>query len=137
MIQNLFNVKSALNDLIPDVIKLIQYNYYLLYMKNDVMAILDDYFKFQKEDDKIYITAYKKVYHCYVNMGFNWFKSDNEQYITLNYKKIKIKNKYQYGLVIKMSSYSDLPSFKRIESRIMENTIYKKVKSRYNRIYLV
>ena len=53
MIQNLFNVKSALNDLIPDVIKLIQYNYYLLYMKNDVMAILDDYFKF-REDDKIY-----------------------------------------------------------------------------------
>ena len=34
-----------------------------------------------------YITEYKKVYHCYVNMGFNWFKSDNKQYITLNYKK--------------------------------------------------
>lgn len=143
MIPNLFNIKYALSHLVPDVIKLIQYNYYLLYMKNDVMTILHDNFIFQEDDDKIYIKEYIKVYYDYdnENMGFKWYKSDNnKQYITLSYKKIKIKNEYQYGLMIKMSrptTYSDLPSFKRIESRIMENTIYKKVKSRYNRIYLV
>ncbi len=153
MLLNLFYVKCSIH-LVPDVVKLIQYDYYLLYMKNDVMTILQEYFKFIQEGDKIYIKEYKISYENVrihvryfnnehskdVNPIFIWYKSDSEQYITLSYKKIKIKNEYQYGLMIKMSrqtTYSDLPSFKRIESRIMENTIYKKIKSRYNRIYLV
>jgi hypothetical protein len=146
MIYNLFNVKCCLeNHLLSDVITLIQYNFYLLNIKNDVMSILDDYFKYYQENDKLYIAKYKKSTYTYdriyVNKQLKWYNADNyDQYITLTYKKIKIKNEYRDGLMIRMSrptSHEDLPSFKRIESRIMENTIYTKVKSRYNRIYLV
>lgn len=157
MIQSLFTVKCALeNHVVSDVIKIIQQNCYLLDIKTDTMNILNDYFTYDEQDGKFYILQYKKVYHShyyskgddYVNMGHQWFRSDNiKQYITLTYKKIKVKNiyrdgqnVYRYGLMIKMSrptSYEDLPSFKRIESRIMENTKFTKIKSRYNRIYLV
>jgi hypothetical protein len=148
MIYNLFNVKCILeNHLVSDVIKLIQYDLYLLNIKNDVMRILDDHFSYDEEAGKIYITEYKKMrseYYGkddYVKFGYQWNMTHNDkQYITLTYKKIKIKNTYRYGLMIRMSTPTtseDLPAFKRIESRMMENTIHKKVKSGYNRIYLI
>lgn len=87
----------------------------------------------------IILDVIKKITHDYHKsdhfaLGYKWYVYKNYDFITINYKYLNKINKND--IIIKVSSYYDVSAFKRLESRIMENTSYKKIKSKQNRIIL-
>jgi len=149
MLTNLFYIKTWLSEyLVNDIIKIIQYNYYKIYisyiLKKDVIRILGEYFKYEKVNDKYFITQHKTITHDYFKrehfyLGYRWHdelswcgRLSIDEYITLSHKTIKGKE----CIVIKHSHHYYTPNFKRIESRMMENSKYKKIKSKKHDIIL-
>lgn len=136
-----FYIKTWLSDyLVTDIIKIIQYNYYKLrydLMYKSVLQVLNEYFQFDNINDKYHMKGYKKIAHDYHKgenfpLGYKWydyvyydFNHNLEyDYITINYKNVNNK----YCIVIKVSSFYNVPAIKRLESRIMENTSYRMIK---------
>jgi hypothetical protein len=148
MIQTLFYIKESLSAyLVDDVIKLIQFDYYKLndsyyIMNKEVLRVLNEFFTFEQIGDKYYMKSYK-VRSCgsYGYVKFDrWYDykckpdcyDNNYDYITITCKNFKDKD----CIIIKTSPYYNVPDFKRIESRLMENTIFHKIKYKQNRIVM-
>lgn len=143
----LFYIKTWLSDyLVQDIIKIIQYNYYKLnepydLMYKSVIKVLDDYFVYDKLNDKYYMKSYKILEREYTGRHFRliykWYDYVYHDYNNkVIYDYITISKIVNDCIMIKVSSYYNVPAFKRLESRIMENTSYRKIKSKQNRIIL-
>jgi hypothetical protein len=141
----LFYIKTWLSDyLVQDIINIIQYKYYKLnepydLMYKSVLKVLDDYFVYDKLNDKYYIKRYKiREYNGnYFKLSYKWYDYVYHDYNNkVIYDYITISKMVNDCIMIKVSSFYDVPAFKRLESRIMENTSYRKIKSKQNRIIL-
>jgi hypothetical protein len=152
MLLTLFYIKESLkNYLIDDVINLIQYDYYKLnesyyIMNKEVLRVFNEFFTCDKIDDKYYMKSYKKKYHewegyyNHYNLGYRWYNYTYKDYnnkigidnITITCKNFKKKD----CIIIKTSPYYNVHDFKRIESRLMENTTFHKMKYKQNRIVM-
>ena len=146
MIQTLFYIKESLSAyLVDDVIKLIQFDYYKLneyFMNKEVLRVLNEFFTFEQIGDKYYMKSYKeRTYGSYGYVKFDrWYdykKYDYKNEIGYDYITITCKVfKNKQCIIIKTSPYYNVPDFKRIESRLMENTIFHKIKYKQNRIVM-
>jgi hypothetical protein len=137
MLQTLYNIKQGLsNHLIDDVIKIIQFNYYVLTksyfsIMDDILEILNKYYKYEKIS---YEKTDNRYFKTYLHDSYGY-------YITIEYDKISSdpankKEKDIYGVIIKKSKYFKESTFKSLESRLIKNTCFKKIKSKKNCIKL-